>query len=200
MARRSRRASKSNLSFAILAIGVIMFLLLGSVIILIPFGGGSGDDDNVDDDVVRVTPGAEVSRMETSIAENPGDVDSMVVLAEVLANSGRISESIPWFERAVEQRPEDATLRLAFGRALQRAGNDYDAELQLKRAVDLAPDDPAPAFYLGLFYETAREPELDEAREWYQRSTDADPDSVIAGQARDRMAALDASASPTASP
>lgn len=177
-----------------------MFLLAGSVLVLIPSGGEGDDGGNVDDDVVRVTPGAEVTRLETAIAANPDDVDSMVVLAEVLANSGRIAESIPWFERATQQRPDDATLRLAFGRALQRAGNDYDAELQLKRAVELDPNDPAAAYYLGRFYETREPPKVEAAREWYQRSVDADPESVIAGQARDRMAALATPASPTGTP
>jgi cytochrome c-type biogenesis protein CcmH/NrfG len=198
MARRSR-SSTSSRPFTLFAIVIIVFLLASSVLILIPFGS-FGDDDNGDDDVLRVTPGAEVSRLETVIAENPADVDSMVVLAEVLANSGRISESIPWFERAIEARPDDATLRLAFGRALQRAGSDFDAELQLKRAVDLDPNDPANAFYLALFYESQEPAMVDEAREWYQRAIDADPESVIAGQARDRMAALDPDASPAGTP
>jgi tetratricopeptide (TPR) repeat protein len=198
MARRTRGPSTTNRPFTLLAVVIIVFLLASSLLILIPFGGG-GDDDG-DDDVLRVTPGAEVSRLETTIAESPDDVDSMVVLAEVLANSGRITESIPWFERAIEQRPDDATLRLAFGRALQRAGTDFDAELQLKRAVELGPDDPANAFYLAMFYETREPPRLDEAREWYQQAIDADPESVIAGQARDRMAALDPAASPSGTP
>jgi cytochrome c-type biogenesis protein CcmH/NrfG len=199
MARRARRTTGNNRPFTLLAIVIIIFLLASSVLILIPFGW-DGDDDVVDDDVLRVTPGAEVSRLETVIAENPDDVDSMVVLAEVLANSGRIAESIPWFERAAQHRPDDATLRLAFGRALQRAGNDFDAELQLTRAVELDPANPAGPFYLALFYETREPPKLDEAREWYQRAIDAEPESVIAGQARDRLAALDPSASPTSTP
>jgi cytochrome c-type biogenesis protein CcmH/NrfG len=197
MAGRNRQ-STSGRGFAILALVIIVFLLASSLLILIPFGGGG--DDSADDDVLRVTPGAEVSRLETAIAQNPDDIDSMIVLAEVLANSGRINESIPWFERAIEARPEDPTLRIAFGRSLQRAGSDFDAELQLKRAVEIDPASAEAAFYLARFYET-REPQMiDEAREWYQRAIDADPASVIAGQAEDRLAALDPSASPDATP
>jgi cytochrome c-type biogenesis protein CcmH/NrfG len=196
MPRRSSSTTNSR-GFAILAIAIIVFLLAGSLLILIPIGGDGGSDD---DDVLRVTPGAEVSRLETVIAENPDDIDSIVVLAEVLANSGRINESIPWFERAIEARPEDATLRIAFGRALQRANSDFDAELQLKRAVELDPASAAAAFYLALFYETREPPREDDAREWYQRAIDAEPNSVIAGQAEERLAALDPTASPVATP
>ncbi|HYI14039.1 MAG TPA: tetratricopeptide repeat protein [Thermomicrobiales bacterium] len=199
MAGRNRRPAATSRPFTLLAVVIIIFLLASSLLILIPFGS-DGDDGSIDDDVLRVTPGAEVSRLETVISENPGDVDSIVVLSEVLANSGRIAESIPWFERAIQQRPDDATLRLAFGRALQRAGNNFDAELQLKRAVELEPGNPANAFYLGLFYENREPRALDQAHEWYQRAIDADPESVIAGQARDRMAALDPAATPTGTP
>jgi cytochrome c-type biogenesis protein CcmH/NrfG len=196
MSRRNRSTANSR-GFAIVAIGIIVFLLAGSVLLLIPIGGG-GDDE--DDDVIRVTPGAEVSRLETVIAQNPDDIDSMVVLAEVLANSGRINESIPWFEQAIEARPEDPTLRIAFGRALQRANSDFDAELQLKRAVEIDPASSEAAFYLALFYESREPPRTDEARNWYQRAIDAAPDSVIAGQAQERLAALDPTASPVATP
>lgn len=199
MSRRARRSTTSNRPLTILAIVLIVFLLGSSLLILIPFGGGSADDDS-DDDVARVTPGAEVARLETVVADNPEDVDSIIVLAEVLANSGRINDSIPWFERAIEQRPNDATLRLAFGRALQRAGNDFDAELQLRRAVELDPSDPAAPFYLGLFYESRQPADAEKAREWYQRAIESDPDSVIADQARDRAAALDSSGTPTSTP
>jgi len=200
MARRSRRTSRTNLPFTFLAVIIIVFLLASSVLILIPFGSDGEGDEPLDDDVVRVTPGAEVSRLETAIAANPQDVDSIVVLAEVLANSGRIAESFPWFERAIEQRPEDATLRLAFGRALERAGNDFDAELQLTRAVELDPSSPAAPFFLGLFYEMQEPAQPDDAREWYQRAIDAAPDSVIADQAHDRLASLEPAASPVGTP
>ena len=82
MARRTRGPSTTNRPFTLLAIVIIIFLLASSLLILIPFGMG-GDDADVDDDVLRVTPGAEVSRLETAIAGNPDDIDSMVVLAEV---------------------------------------------------------------------------------------------------------------------
>jgi len=194
---RKRQSPTGNRLFTVLAIVIIVFLLASSVLILIPFGD---DNDDSDDDVLRVTPGAEVSRLETAIAANPDDIDTIVVLAEVLANSGRINESIPWFEQAIAARPDDSTLRIAFGRALQRANNWFDAELQFKRAVELEPDSAAPAFYLALFYESSEPPRHDDAREWYQRAVDAEPDSVIAGQARDRLAALDPAGTPEATP
>jgi tetratricopeptide (TPR) repeat protein len=200
MARRARNSTSANRPFVLLVVVIVVFLLASSLLILIPFGSGGGSDDTVDDDVVRVTPGAEVAKLETRVAADPNDIDAVMVLAEVLANSGRITESIPWFERAIDSRPEDATLRLAFARTLQRSGSSFDAELQFKKAVELAPEDPSGAYYFGMFYEMSDPPQTDEAREWYQRAIDIDPNSVIAGQAKERLAALEPGASPTGTP
>lgn len=200
MARRSKGLTSSNRILTIVAVGITTLLLASSLLILIPFGSGGDDTDVADDDVVRVTPGAEVARLETRIASDPDDIDAVMVLAEVLANSGRITESIPWFEQAIQVRPDDVNLRIAFGRALQRAGSSFDAELQFKKAVDLDPDDPAPAYYLALFYETREPPRVDDAREWFQRAIDADPESLIGRQASDRLAALDADPTPSVTP
>jgi tetratricopeptide (TPR) repeat protein len=186
-----------------MAVVVITLMVAGGAAgILIGSGNSTANvDGSVDGEEpsVRVTPGAEVARLETVVAEHPDDVDSMRVLAEVLANSGRVTESVPWFERAIGLRPEDADLRLAFGRALQRAGNWYDAELQVKKATDLDPQSAGAAFYLGQIYENRPNPALDEASTWYKRAAELDPGSVIAQQAHDRLAAI-GTASPVSSP
>lgn len=192
MARRSssRARAGTNRIFVILAVAVIGLLMIGSVAAVF---SSSGDSDNIElreEPAVRITPGEEVSRLETVIAEHPEDADSIVVLAEVLSNSGRVSVSVPWYERAVELRPDDATLRIAFGRALQRNRGYFDAEVQFKQALEVDPDHQAAAFYLANLYEKMPTPRIAEAREWYKRTIEADPDSVIAGQARDRLAEL----------
>jgi len=121
----------------------------------------------------------------------------MGLLAEILANSGRIAESVPWYERAVARRPDDVALRIAFGRSLQRNGSDYDAQVQFRSALDVDPDHQAAAFYLANVFEEMAVPRFDDARIWYQRAIDADPDNVIAGQARERLDNIDESATPS---
>jgi cytochrome c-type biogenesis protein CcmH/NrfG len=196
----ARRRGAAGAGLTLLAIVVIACLAFGTIVAIITERGDNGDIAG-DDAAVRITPGAEVARLETVVANDPNDVDSMIVLAEVLANSGQVARSIPWYERAVAARPNDIAYRLAFGRALQRSGNQFDAELQLTRAFDLDNTSVEAAFYLGLLYEQWQPPRIDDARRWYQRSIDVDPDSVYARQARDQLAGIDASsASPVATP
>jgi cytochrome c-type biogenesis protein CcmH/NrfG len=185
--RRSKPGRTLQRASTIFAITIATALILSGLIVLLPIG--TDDDDRLarNRPVIEVTPGAEVARWETAVAENPEDANRIVVLAEVLANSGRINESIPWFERAIELRPDDAKLRVAFGRALQRGGSDFDAELQFKRAIELDPQNVSAAYYLAILYENLPQPRMNDARVWYERAIEIDPDSIIADQARSRL-------------
>ena len=153
---------------------------MSGLIVLLPIGTSGDTTGDENRPPIEVTPGAEVARWQTAVAENPDDANRIVVLAEVLANSGRINESIVWFERAIELRPDDAQLRVAFGRALQRNGSTFDAELQLTRAFELDPENVSAAFYLASLYDGMGEARRAEAVDWYERTIEIDPESVIA--------------------
>jgi cytochrome c-type biogenesis protein CcmH/NrfG len=199
MARRPARATRgSSSAFVLLAIVVVGLLVLGSIAAVFTTTSDGSDDDTGEDPAVVITPGEEISRLETAVTANPQDVDSLIVLAEVLANSGRVQESVPWYERAVALRPDDIPLRNAFGRALQRNRSYFDAEVQYKQALTIDPNDQEAAYYLADLYESMPTPRTADAREWYQRAIDADPDSLFADQARQRLVDLGGEdASPT---
>ncbi|HMM41950.1 MAG TPA: hypothetical protein PKA95_08625 [Thermomicrobiales bacterium] len=198
--RASRGRSRPNAAFVIMAVVVVALMVGGALAAILPIGGSSDDSSN-DAPAIQVTPGAEVAKLETQVAANPSDADTIVVLSEVLANSGRLSESYQWFERAVSLRPDDADLRLAFGRALLRGEQWFDAELQLTRANELDPANAATAFSLGQLADQRPGGDQAVARDWYQQSIDRDPESLMAQQARTRLAELGGdSATPSASP
>ena len=177
-------------AFTIFAIVMVAFLILGTLVV---FGGSaiSGGDSSPE---ATVDEGAqEVASLETRVAENPDDAEAAGVLANIYANEGRTVDAIPLYERAVEGNPDDSGLRLAFGIALLRGGNTFDAEIQLKRALELDPNRASAAYYLGQLEQFRPEPDLNAAREWYERVLEIDPDSLIAEQARERLDELDTS-------
>ena len=187
--------------FTALGIGT---LLLGLLVVVLPIGGSGdgGDQSNSSDTTVQVTPGAEEAQMRARLQKNPNDVDAMVILADLLANSGRGTESIQWYGKAVEQRPNDQSLRVAFGTVLMQYAYNLDAQLQFQKAHDLNPKDPQPLYMLGQLYENETPPQLAQARDMYQQAENADPGSVYSGLAKDRIADLDATpaATPRATP
>lgn len=196
-ARRSRRHKRGSRAYVIVAVSIVTVLVVGTIAAALADLGGADHDQRIDGDV-RITPGAEIARLQTQVAADPDDIDSLIVLAEILANSGRPGEAVPLFEAAVARRPNDATLRLAFGRALLRSGNLFDAELQLERAVALDPSDQAAAFYLAQTFEAKGEAGVEDARNWYQRAVELQPDSLIAEQAREALELLGPPSTPTA--
>jgi cytochrome c-type biogenesis protein CcmH/NrfG len=196
--RASTRSQRTSRSFTILAAVIVGVLLLGGAAAIISDRETDSGADRIDAPV-RVTPGAEVARLETAVAHDPDDVESIVVLAEVLANSGRISEAIGYFERAVALRPDDPNLRIAFGQALERQGSAFDAELQYRRAAEADPPSAPAAYYLARLLEQQGDTRRDEAVHWYHRVVELEPDSFIAETSRARLDELTASdATPTA--
>jgi cytochrome c-type biogenesis protein CcmH/NrfG len=179
-------------------------LLLGLLVAFLPSGGSgnSGDQSTNPATTVQVTPGAEEAQVRARLQKTPGDVDAMIILADLLANSGRGTESFQWYDKAVQQRPNDLSLRIAFGTVLMQYAYDLDAQIQFQKAHELNPKDPQSLYMLGQLYENETPPQMAQARTMYQQAEAADPGSVYSGLAKNRIAALDATpvVTPVATP
>lgn len=175
-------------AFTIFALVMAAVMVLGTVVV---FGGTMfGESDDTAEPTIAPQD-EEVRELETRVAENPDNADDAALLANIYANEGRVEDAIPLFERAIDQDPDDGGLRLAFGIALFRAGNEFDARVQLERAYELESDKSGPAYYLGQLEENRREPDLDAAREWYEEAIEANPESLVAEQAEERLEELE---------
>ena len=177
-------------------------ILLGLLVVIIPTSFGGGNNSNNSDHTIQVTPGAEEAQMRARIKDNPKDVNAMVILASLLANNGQGTEAIQWYGKAVDLKPDDESLRVAFGSVLMQYNFYLDAEIQLQKAHDITPSDPQPLYLLGQLYENKSPSEPDKALDFYQQAASASPDSVYAQLASDRIAAIKATpgATPEATP
>jgi hypothetical protein len=177
-------------------------ILLGLIVVILPGGFGGGGGSSNTNNTVQVTPGAEETQMRARLQKNPNDVDAMIILADLLANTGRGPEAIQWYGKAINLKPNDESLRIAFGNVLMQYNYELDAQLQLQKAHDLNPNDPQPLYLLGQLYENSATPQIDQARAMYQQAESAQPDSVYAGLAKDRLGALNGTpqATPGATP
>lgn len=192
-----KRKGPSRL-FIIFAVGTIVILILfsiASVILSSSSVGSQGDSSQGIPLMPQVTPGAAEAEFKARIDKDPHDVNALVSLAELLANTGRGDEAIQWYEKAVNEKPDDSKIRIGFGQALTHAGHYPDAEIQLKKAQELDPKNPEPSFLLGQLYQQEQPPKTDEARQMYQQVIQIDPSSVFAQRAQDQL-----NPSPVASP
>jgi len=98
-------------------------------------GGGNGTE---------VGESVEIAFRSTAEA-NPDDPQAAIGLANFLANTGKLSDAIPWYEKAIELSPHDGSIRLDFARSLAAGAMNGDAELQFQKAIEL-PSGSASAF------------------------------------------------------
>lgn len=155
-------------------------------------GNGSGGNSNEIDTSVE-------EAFRSTAEANPDDPAAAAALANYLANTGKLSDAIPYYERAIELSPEDANIRLDFARSLASGAFNGDAELQFQKAIELNPSDAQAYFYLGELYYNMSPQRTVEAIDQYEKTIELDPSSFVAERAQERLAALGV-ATPEASP
>jgi cytochrome c-type biogenesis protein CcmH/NrfG len=187
----------------IFAAGLIIFLVLLSVAsVLAPLPSGSQKDSASQDvpAMPQVTPGAAEAEMKARLDKDSHDVNAMVSLAELMANTGRSDEAIQWYEKAVNEKPDDPKIRIGFGQALTHAKHYLDAKIQLQKAQELDPKNAEPLFLLGQLYQQVQPPQPDDARKMFEQVIQVDPGSVFAQRAREQLDATPAASPPAPSP
>ena len=166
-------------------------------------GGTSKDDDSGSDVNYGETADDVISAQQTMVAGNPDDVDALMLLANLLGNSDRLNEAIPLYEQATKMRPDDASIRLDFARALADGGKPADAEVQFLKALSIDPESQAANYYLAELYRMWTPTRSAEAIPLYQQAVRIDSGTFLAELAQNQLVALGAAtpvSSPVASP
>lgn len=192
----NRLVQVATISFAAL----IICSLVGSALVVVPFDGLFDSDDAGDAENFENPNEDLIEDLMATVEANPDDVDAILVLANVLGNTGRLEEAISYYERAANLAPEDASVRLDFARALADGGLQRDAELQFQRALELNPDSQEAMYYLAELYLNWDPPQTEEAIALLQRTVELDLDSVITEQAQRRLDSLSATPESPATP
>lgn len=173
---------------------LVICAMLALALSTIDLGGLFSDDDN---SANIQDPNADLlAEQQTVVAEHPDDVDEIVLLANLLGNTGQIQEAIPWYEKALELEPGDTGIRLDFARSLAGAGLQTDAEAQFLKVLGEEPDNQTAHYYLAELYMIWSPPRESEAMEHYQEAADLDPESFLGERARNRLDTMAPSASP----
>jgi cytochrome c-type biogenesis protein CcmH/NrfG len=161
--------------------GLVVCSMLAVAIATIDFSGFWDDGDGE----VVVDPNADlIAEQETVVAQNPEDLDEVVLLANLMANTGRMSEATEWYERALDLAPQDNGVRLDFARSLQANGLDADAEAQFILVLDADPENLSGHYYLAQLYLDWKPQRRAEALDHFQRVVEINPNSFLAEQAQ----------------
>lgn len=81
-----------------------------------------------------------------------GPTEHWLLISESLARRGKTQEAAGVLQSAVREHPGDPILWIGLGNALADHSRMHTpaSDLALRRAIELAPDHPAPRFFYGL--------------------------------------------------
>lgn len=120
-----------------------------------------------------------VNRLRALVAEKPDRIDAAVVLADLLRGKERYADALQAYDTAIQrlQNPEERHWSMFFGRGivLERLKQWPKAEKDMKRALELSPEQPHVLNYLGYSW-IDQGINLDEGMKLLERATELRPD------------------------
>ena len=112
-------------------------------------------------------PAVALRSIQSFTASHPGATLARQYLAALYLKMGGLTQAYRLYQDMARQNPDDPDILLSLGLMDIDRGNWKGAEAALQRARDLAPQSPAPLYYLGRLYEAQNR--WAEALQWYQR-------------------------------
>ncbi len=120
-----------------------------------------------------------VTRLRAMVNEKPDRVDAALTLAELLRTKERYAEAVQAYDTAIQRlhHIEERHWAVFFGRGivLERLKQWPKAEADMKKALELSPDQPSVLNYLGYSW-IDQGMHLDEGMKMLQRATELRPD------------------------
>ena len=120
-----------------------------------------------------------VSRLRALVAEKPNRIDAALTLADLLRTKERYADAVTAYDTAISRmrNPEERHWQVYFGRgiALERTKQWPKAELDMKKALELSPEQPYVLNYLGYSW-IDQGMKLEEGMKMLERATELRPD------------------------
>ncbi|GIW03534.1 MAG: hypothetical protein KatS3mg059_0154 [Thermomicrobiales bacterium] len=177
--RRLTRLNRAQLAFAMLALLTVCSLLAAAVgTVVVDELTNPRDNDTITLDQSQTDEvEAEFRR---AVEANPTDASAAAALANYLANTGRLTEAIGWYERALRLDPGNMEIRLDFARALAEGDKRKDAELQFQKVLAAQPENAQAHYDLAELYRHWVPPRIDDAVAEYRLTMQTGPDTLVA--------------------
>ncbi len=120
-----------------------------------------------------------ISQLRTLVAEKPGRIDAALTLADLLRGKERYAEAVQAYDTAIQRlrKIEERHWAVFFGRGIveERLKQWPKAEADMKKALELSPEQPHVLNYLGYSW-IDQGLHLDEGMKMLERATELRPD------------------------
>ncbi len=120
-----------------------------------------------------------VARLRTLVAEKPDRIDAALTLADLLRSKDKFADAVAAYDTAISRlgKPDERHWQIYFGRGivLERTKNWPKAESDMKKALELSPEQPYVLNYLGYSW-IDQGLHLQEGMKMLERATELRPD------------------------
>ena len=113
------------------------------------------------------------SLLQQVIAAQPDHIEALVALADVDRQAGRLDDAIRQLRQALEHNDNNAAAQTALGLTLLAKDEKDEAELTLRRSLELLPHQPDVVLALGELHESRNQHQ--DAFAQYRHAADLDP-------------------------
>jgi len=191
---------RAQAAFVVVSLLVVCAIAGGGVLTIVADALQSNDVDVDPEEFNADTRNDFIEDLQATVNANPDEPSAMGLLANVLAQDGRIDEAITWYERSLAIDPTNVQVRLSFALSLAEAGKQADSEIQYRRILENDPAQAEAHYYLGELYLTWAPPRPDDAIAEFRQVLTLAPGSVIADRASQSLAALGVATPSAATP
>lgn len=129
----------------------------------------------------------QVEQAQQRLAADPRDAGALAELAQYMYEAKRYAQAADLLYQALEIEPDNARFRLGLGMALFYQGMPTMAIRELRRAIQLDPDNPVAHYNYGLAISHGPQADLEEARASWQTVVRLDPDGELGRRARELL-------------
>jgi len=121
-----------------------------------------------------------IAQLKAMVAENPNSIGALVTLGDVLRGKKRFAEAADAYDQAIRRTeasglPDKWTLFYDRGVARERSGQWEKAEADLRKALELKPEQPMVLNYLGYSW-IDRGEHLDQGMKMIEKAVELRPD------------------------
>lgn len=116
--------------------------------------------------------------LEGVMTVNPKAIDAHILYLKILVKTKEDKKAIAHCKIVLDDFPENSELRTEYGRILLLQGNEAEAKLQLKKAIENDPDNEVPHIILGIMAQNKKE--INSALQSYQKAVRINPLNVNA--------------------
>jgi cytochrome c-type biogenesis protein CcmH/NrfG len=140
-------------------------------------------------DTATGQPPAFIVELQQRLAANPRDAEALSTYGDMLMQIKRYPQAADAYATLIDVDPQNASGHMRLGAALFYQGITGMAQIELKRAIDLDPNDVQAQFNYALAMSHGPKADLDAAAASWRIVVQLDPDGELGQQAKQMLGA-----------